>query len=108
MSSQKLVKASIRTQRAVLCLQYVTYTDNAMRSSLVPPCSPINAPQNHKMHPHGLAASVKAVCKSIPGNLWSSAWCFCIEHDCVYHVQVKRWISLMLKWSIFQNTVTYS
>ena len=41
------------------------------------------------MHPCGSTASVKAVCKSRPSNLLSSACCFCIVHECVYHVQVK-------------------
>ena len=30
---------------------------------------------------------LKAVCKSRPGNLLFSAWCFWIVHECVYHVQ---------------------
>ena len=41
------------------------------------------------MQSRGLAASVKSVCKSTPGNLLSSAWCFWIVHECVCHVQAK-------------------
>ena len=59
-----------------------------MRSSLVPHAVLLT---NHKMHPHGFTASVKAICKSRPGNLlyMCSAWCFWIVHECAYHIQAK-------------------
>ena len=37
----------------------------------------------------------KAVCKSRPGNLLSSAWCFWIVHECAYHVQAKDGFQLL-------------
>ena len=50
--SCRQVKAPIRTQRAVLCIQYVTLTDTIHKGGqdcrveqLGTPCSPINAPQ---------------------------------------------------------------
>ena len=83
MGSRRRVKAAIQTQRAVLCLQCVTQTDAIHKGGQGwreeqpgTPCSPFNAPQDHEMHPRGFTASVKAVCKSRPGNLSSSAWCF--------------------------------
>ena len=59
--SRRQVNAPIRTQRVVLCLQYVTLTDTICKGG--PDChkeqfgtssSPINANQDHEMHPHGL------------------------------------------------------
>ena len=41
------------------------------------------------MHPRGFTASAKAVCKSRPGNVLSSACCFWIVHECAYYVQAK-------------------
>ena len=34
--------------------------------------SPINAPQDRKMHSRALTASAKAICESRLGHLWSS------------------------------------
>ena len=71
MGSRRQVKAPIWTQRAVLCLQYVTYTgrihkggQDCCEEQFGTPCSSINAPQGHEMHPGGLTASEKAVSKS--------------------------------------------
>ena len=65
MGSQRRVKAPIQTQRAVLFLQYVTKTDtihkegqDCREEQFGAPCSSINAPQDHEMHPCGLTASV--------------------------------------------------
>ena len=66
--SRRRVKAPIRTQRAVLCLQYMTQTGRIHKGGqdcreeqvFGVPCSPINAPQGHEMHPGGLTASVKS------------------------------------------------
>ena len=67
MGSCRRVKAPIRTQRAVLYLQYVTQTGRVHKGGqdccevqFGTPCSPINAPQGHEMHPGGLTASVKS------------------------------------------------
>ena len=87
--SQRQVKATIQTQRVVLCLQCVTQTDaidkggqDWCEEQFGTPYSPINAPQDHEMHPRGFTASVKTSWKSRPGNLLSSAWCFWVVHGC--------------------------
>ena len=41
-------------------IQSTREAQTAVRSSLVPPCSPINAPQDHEMHPRGFTASAKS------------------------------------------------
>ena len=69
-----------------------------MRSSLVPhACSPINVPQDHDMHLHGSTASEKAICKSRPGHLLPSTWCFWVVHECMYtfHLLTKTGFQLM-------------
>ena len=65
--SRRRVKAPIQTQRAVLCLQYVTQTGRIHKGGQDcheeqpgTPCSPINALQGHEMHPGGLTASLKS------------------------------------------------
>ena len=65
--SHRQVKAPIRTQRAVLCLQYVTQTgkihkggQDCREEQFGTPRSPINALQGHEMCPGGLTASVKS------------------------------------------------
>ena len=67
MGSHRRVKEPIRTQRAVLYLQYVTQPgrihkggQDCPEEQLSTPCSLINAPQCHEMHPGGLIASVKS------------------------------------------------
>ena len=68
------------------------------------PCSPINAPQDHEMHPCGLTTLEIAICKSRPGKLLSSAGSVGVCLSCTG----KRWASVLVrKWSVFQNTVTY-
>jgi len=60
------------------------------------------------VHPCGLTALVKAVYKSIPGNLLSNTW-IVHDHECVCHVQKKEWISVLVRrWTVFLNTVTYN
>ena len=65
--SQKLVKATIQTQRAVLCLQCVIQTDTIYKGGqdwheeqLGIPFSHINATQDHEMHPCRFTASIKS------------------------------------------------
>ena len=67
MGSQRQVKRTIQTQRAVLCLQCVTQTDTIHKGGqdrreeqLGTPCSPINVHQDNEMHPRGLTASIKS------------------------------------------------
>ena len=65
--SRKRVKAPIQTQRAVLCLQYVTQTgrihkggQDCREEQPGTPCSAINALQGHEMHLGGFTTSVKS------------------------------------------------
>ena len=58
MESRRRVKAPIRTQRALLCLQHVTQTGRIHKvgqdhreEHFGILCSPINALQGHEMHP---------------------------------------------------------
>ena len=67
MGSRRRVKATIRTQAAVLCPQYGTQTgrihkggQDCREEQPGNPCSPLNALQGHEMHPGGLTASVKS------------------------------------------------
>ena len=67
MGNRRWVKATIQTQRAVLCPQCVTQNDTIHKGGqdwreeqLGTPCSPINAIQDHEMHPHGFTASIKS------------------------------------------------
>ena len=60
-------KAAIQIQRTVLCLQCVTQTDTIHKGGQDwrekqpgTPCSPINAPQDHEIHPHGFTALIKS------------------------------------------------
>ena len=61
------VKATTQIQRAVLCLQFVAQTDTIHKGGQDwreeqpgTPYSPINAPQDHKMHPHSFTALIKS------------------------------------------------
>ena len=65
--SQRWVKATIQTQRAVLCLQCETQTDTIDKGGqdwheeqFGTPCSPINALQNHEIYPRDFAASIRS------------------------------------------------
>ena len=65
--SRRRVKATTQTQRAVLCLQFVAQTDTIHKGGQDwreeqpgTPYSPINAPQDHEMHPRGFTASIKS------------------------------------------------
>ena len=70
-------------------IQSTREAQTAVRSSLVP--------HGHAVlltHPRTTKCTLvvsqhrqKAVCKSRPGNLLSSARCFWIVHECAYHVQ---------------------
>ena len=60
-------KANTQTQRAELCLQFVAQTDTIHKGGQEwheeqpgTPYSPINAPQDHEMHPLGFTASIKS------------------------------------------------
>ena len=64
--SRRRAKATTQTQRAALCLQFVAQTDTIHKGGQDwreeqpgTPYSPINAPQDHEMHPRGFTASTK-------------------------------------------------
>ena len=65
--SRRRVKATIQTQRAELCLQFVIQIDTIHKGGqdwreeqFGTPCSPINAPQDHEMNPRGFIVSIKS------------------------------------------------
>ena len=65
--NRRKVKTTIQTQREVLCLQCVAQTDIIRKGSQdwckeqpSTPCSPINATQDHEMHPRGFTTSIKS------------------------------------------------
>ena len=67
MGSRRRAEAIIQTQRAVLYLQSVVQTVTMHKGGQdwreeQPdiPCSPIDAPQGHEMHPCGFTASTKS------------------------------------------------
>ena len=67
MGSQRLVKATIQTQREVVCLQCVAQTDTMHKGGHDwreeqpgTPCSPINASQDHETHSCGFTTSIKS------------------------------------------------
>ena len=69
-------KATIQTQRAVLCLQCVTQTDTIHKGGQdwceeqpSTPCSPINTPQDHEMYPRGFTALINSRLRK---HTWSS------------------------------------
>ena len=89
-------------------IQSTREAQTAVRSSLVPHAVLLTHPRTMKCTLVVSQHRQKAVCKSRPGNLLSSGWCFWIVHECAYHVQAKDWISVVVsKWSVFQNAVTY-
>ena len=65
MGSRRRVKATTQTQRAVLCLQFVDTIhiggQDWCEEQPGIPYSPINAPQDHEMHPRGFTASIKSL-----------------------------------------------
>ena len=67
----------------------------AVRSSLVPHAVLLTHPRTMKCTLVVSQHRQKAVCKSRPGNLLSSAWYFWIVHECAYHVQAKDGFQLL-------------
>ena len=65
--SRRQAKATIQTQRAVLYLQPMAQTvtmhkggQDWRKEQPGTPCSPIDAPQGHEMHPRGFTTSIKS------------------------------------------------
>ena len=76
-------------------IQSTREAQTAVRSSLVPHAVPLTHPRTMKCTLVVSQHRQKAVCKSRPGNLLSSAWCFWIVHECAYHVQAKDGFQLL-------------
>ena len=76
-------------------IQSTTEAQTAVRSSLVPHAVLLTHPRTMKCTLVVSQHRQKAVCKSRPGNLLSSAWCFWIVHECAYHVQAKDGFQLL-------------
>ena len=71
-------------------LQCTKEAKTGERSSLVPRAVLLMHPSAMKCTLVVLQHRWKAVCKSRPCYLLSSAWCFWIVHECAYHVQAKH------------------
>ena len=76
-------------------IQSTREAQTAVRSSLVPHAVLLTHPRTMKCTLVVSQHRQKAVCKSRPGNLLSSAWCFWIVHECAYHVQAKDGFQLL-------------
>ena len=77
-------------------IQSTWEAQTAVRSSLVPYAVLLTHPRTMKCTLVQVSQHrQKAVRKSIPGNLLSSAWCFWIVHECAYHVQAKDGFQLL-------------
>ena len=70
-------------------IQSTREAQTAVRSSLVPHAVLLTHPRTMKCTLVVSQHRQKAVCKSRPGNLLSSTWCFWTVHECAYHVQAK-------------------
>ena len=70
-------------------IQTTREAQTAVRSSLVPHAVLLTHPRTMNYTLVVSQHRQKAVCKSRPGSLLSSAWCFWIVHECAYHVQAK-------------------
>ena len=76
-------------------IQSTREAQTAVRSSLVPHAVLLTHPRTMKCTLVVSQHRQKAACKSRPGNLLSSAWCFWIVHECAYHVQAKDGFQLL-------------
>ena len=76
-------------------IQSTREAQTAVRSSLVPHAVLLTHPRTMKCTLVVSQHRQKAVCKSRPGNLLSSAWCFWIVHECAYHVLAKDGFQLL-------------
>ena len=94
--AQTAVRSSL-VPHAVLLMhpQSTREAQTAVRSSLVPHAVLLTHPRTTKCTLVVSQHRQKAVCKSRPGNLLSSAWCFWIVHECAYHVQAKDGFQLL-------------
>ena len=97
--AQTAVRSSLVPHAVLLThpelIQSTREAQTAVRSSLVPHAVLLTHPRTMKCTLVVSQHRQKAVCKSRPGNLLSSAWCFWIVHECAYHVQAKDGFQLL-------------
>ena len=108
--SRRWGKAPIRTQGQCctfsMCHELIQSTreaQTAVRSSLVPHAVLLTHPRTMKCTLVVSQHRQKAVCKSRPGNLLSSAWCFWIVHECAYHIQAKDGFQFLCLYGRFSK-----
>ena len=92
-------------------IQSTREVQTAVRSSLVPHAVLLTHPRTMKCTLVVSQHRQKAVCKSRPGNLLSSAWCFWIVHECAYHVQAKdgfQFLCLNGRFSKIRSHILFS
>ena len=78
-------------------------TELTLSSSLVPHPVLLTHPWTMKCTLVVSKHRQKALCKSRPGNLLSSAWCFWIVHECAYHVQEKYGFQFLCLYGRFSK-----
>ena len=84
-------------------IQSTREAQTAVRSSLVPHAVLLMHSRTMKCTLVVSQHRQKAVCKSRPGNLLSSAWCFWIVHECAYHVQAKDGFQFLCLYGRFSK-----
>ena len=84
-------------------IQSTREAQTAVRSSLVSHSVLLTHPRTMKCTLVVSQHRQKAVCKSRPGNLLSSAWCFWIVHECAYHVQAKDGFQFLCLYGRFSK-----
>ena len=67
----------------------------AVRSSLVPHAVLLMRPRTMTCTFMVLQHRQKAVCKSRPGHLLPSTWCFWVVHECTFHLWTKTGFQFM-------------
>ena len=84
-------------------IQSTREAQTAVSSSLVPHAVLLTHPRTMKCTLVVSQHQQKAVCKSRPVNLLSSAWCFWIVHECAYHVQAKDGFQFLCLYGRFSK-----
>ena len=84
-------------------IQSTREAQTAVRNSLVPHAVLLMHPRTMKCTLVVSQHRQKAICKSRPGNLLSSTWCFWIVHECAYHVQAKDGFQFLCLYGRFSK-----
>ena len=84
-------------------IQSTREAQTAVWSSLVPHAVLLTHPRTMKCTLVVSQHRQKAICKSRPGNLLSSAWRFWIVHECAYHVQAKDGFQFLCLYGRFSK-----